>query len=105
MRHPSQGPAWQGSTRLERLPPNWARLRRQIPERDGWRCTAVDHGVRCMAPANQVDHVQPGDNHSPGNLTALCAWHHARKSSAEGNAARRRPVERRPTPPHPGLLG
>jgi hypothetical protein len=105
MRHPSQGPAWQGSARKARLPANWRHLRRLVLARDGGRCTWVDDGVRCISPATQVDHIVAGDDHRPANLRSLCAWHHARKSSVEGNAARRRPTERRPTPPHPGLVG
>lgn len=75
-------------------------------KRDGHRCTALlEDGTRCPAKATDVDHIVRGDNHDLPNLRALCGWHHARKSSAEGNAARRRgPSHRRPPEQHPGLL-
>lgn len=101
----SSGPAWEGSTRRRRLPPDWETIRRRILRRDGWRCTAVDDGRRCSRPASDVDHVQHGDDHRPSNLASLCSYHHRKKSSAEGNAARERPTMRRPPEPHPGLKG
>lgn len=88
----SQGPAWAGSNRSDRLPPNWRALRRFVLKRDEWRCTAIDDGVRCKQGATDVDHVDPGDDHSLGNLTSLCLFHHRAKTAAEGNAARRRPT-------------
>lgn len=95
---------WQGSTRRQRLPPRWPEIRRAVLERDGWRCTHVDPaGGRCTAPATDVDHINPGDNHAPANLRSLCRAHHAAKSSAEGNAARWRVRERREPERHPGL--
>jgi 5-methylcytosine-specific restriction endonuclease McrA len=54
----------------------------------------------CEAPANQVDHINPGDDHDYDNLQSLCRWHHARKSSAEGAAARR-PKQRQAREPEP----
>lgn len=101
----SQGPAWAGSNRSAKLPANWRGLRRHILSRDHWQCTAVDDGIRCKQPATDVDHVQPGDDHRPANLTSLCHWHHAKKTAAEGNAARRRVSNKRKTEPHPGLAG
>ncbi|MGN6557737.1 MAG: HNH endonuclease [Solirubrobacterales bacterium] len=70
--------------------------------RDGYRCQHRDAtGALCGAWANQVDHIERGDDHDESNLQALCRAHHARKSSAEGNAAQ--PRRRRPPEPHPGL--
>jgi hypothetical protein len=43
------------------------------------------------------------DDHRLEALRSLCAEHHARKSSAEGNAARWKFTEKRPKPTHPGL--
>lgn len=103
-RTPTQGPAWAGSTRRVSLPPHWSTLRRAILNRDGHRCTWVDHtGARCPNPANQVDHIQRGGGDQPTNLASLCQPHHARKSSAEGNAARQRPTAAREQERHPGL--
>nr|WP_030286713.1 HNH endonuclease signature motif containing protein [Streptomyces catenulae] len=100
--------AWSDSNRRSRLPADWAVRRLSVLKRDGFQCAAVlrDTGARCTAPATDVDHVVPGDDHDPANLQSLCRWHHARKSSAEGAAARRRPVSRRrPVGWHPGELG
>ena len=95
--------AWENSTRASRLPPDWQRRRRLVLERDGYRCTELTDGERCTEPATDVDHRTPGDDHSLPNLRALCRWHHARKSSSEGNASRRRFTARRPVEPHPGM--
>lgn len=94
---------WETSDRRSRLPADWPKRRVRVLRRDGYRCQHRDDlGVPCLAPANQVDHVRHGDDHSLDNLQALCRWHHARKSSAEGNAAQ--PRRRRPPEPHPGLI-
>lgn len=73
---------WAGSTRAARLPTNWKRTTKRILTRDHHRC------YLCGAPATQVDHLEPGDNHDPANLAAICTTCHARKSSAEGRTAR-----------------
>lgn len=95
---------WEGSTRRQRLPRDWPAIRRRILARDGWRCTWHDEGGRCTAPAGQVDHVHPGDNHDDANLAALCDMHHRAKSAREGNAARNVHRLARPNEPHPGSL-
>lgn len=95
---------WADSTRRLRLPPGWDTIRRQVLNRDGWACTWIDDGRRCGQPANHVDHINRGDDHTLTNLRALCEPHHNRKSSAEGNTARRRLTNRRPPERHPGLL-
>ncbi len=97
--------AWEGSTRKATLPSNWDRLRRLVLERDGHRCTWMDQGVRCDAPANQVDHVGGRLDHDPAHLRSLCEWHHNRVSSKQGNAARTRLTQRRPRRQHPGIVG
>lgn len=97
---------WDTSTRKTELPPDWSVRRVRVLRRDGYRCQAVDStGVKCGAPANQCDHIERGDNHDEDNLQALCRWHHARKSSQEGVAARRpRPRRDRVPEAHPGLV-
>lgn len=97
---------WDTSDRLSRLPSNWQTLRVRVLRRDSYRCQARDSlGILCGAPANQVDHIVAGDDHSLDNLQALCRWHHDRKSSAEGHAARRpRPKRARDPEAHPGLI-
>ena len=98
--------AWDTSDRKARLPSDWSTRRVRVLRRDGYKCQARDSlNVMCGEPANQVDHIKPGDDHSLENLQALCRWHHARKSSAEGAAARRpRPRQAREPEQHPGLL-
>ncbi|PRX95586.1 HNH endonuclease [Allonocardiopsis opalescens] len=96
--------AWDTSTRRAELPTDWySRIRPAILQRDGYACQWRTDGQRCGAHANQVDHIGDRHDHRPENLQALCRWHHARKSSAEGAAARRNPTTRRPPEAHPGL--
>lgn len=98
--------AWQGSTRRARLPRNWRTLRARVLRRDGYICQArFSEGQLCGQPATDVDHIEPGDDHSMANLRALCAWCHARKSATEGGtaAALTRVRTQRPVPTHPAL--
>jgi hypothetical protein len=96
---------WQGSTRAARLPANWDDLRAARLDLDGHRCTWRDQGRRCTEQATEVDHRKAmTDDHRLEALRSLCAEHHGRKSSAEGNAARWKFTEKRPKPPHPGLM-
>ncbi|MCC2278903.1 HNH endonuclease [Streptomyces sp. ET3-23] len=103
-------PDWKGSSRRDRLPPDWPKIRLRVLRRDGYRCTERDqYGERCSEPATDIDHILPGDNHREVNLRALCGWHHQVKSSREGAAAqaaaRRRHSKRfRRTEAHPGLI-
>jgi 5-methylcytosine-specific restriction endonuclease McrA len=97
---------WETSNRRARLPRDWARTRRRILRRDGHACTAVfSDGRRCGLPATDVDHIEPGDDHSDANLRALCGWCHQRKSSAEGGTAagQRAVSSARPPTTHPAL--
>ena len=104
-------PNWQGSTRKSRLPKDWPKRRNHVLKRDGYRCTEVQlDGARCTAKATDVDHVIPNDDDSYENLASLCGWHHLRKSSGEGGAAkaaqRRKSAQlvlRQPER-HPGML-
>ena len=98
--------AWQGSTRRSRLPSNWPVLRRRVLQRDGYLCQVrFSEGQLCGQPATDVDHIEPGDDHSLANLRALCGWCHARKSASEGGtaAALRRVRTDRPKQRHPAL--
>ncbi|MEU1037711.1 HNH endonuclease [Streptomyces sp. NPDC005907] len=98
--------AWTGSTRRARLPKDWPRTRRRILRRDGHACqTRFSDGRLCGLPATQVDHIEPGDNHSDANLQALCTWCHNHKSAQEGGTASAltRVRTHRPAPTHPAL--
>ena len=59
----------------------WARVRRVVLNRDGWRCR------RCLRYGNQCDHVRPldrgGDPWDPANLQTLCRTCHVAKTAAE----------------------
>jgi len=47
----------------------------------------------CANPSASLDHIIPehlGGTDHIGNLQALCAWHHQRKSASEGGRARAR---------------
>lgn len=96
------------SARTVPLPPDWPDIRARILARDGHACTWRDHYQRrCGAPATDVDHIGDPADHSDTNLRALCSTHHKRRSASQGGkaaAAKRRP-RRRPTGPHPGLIG
>lgn len=68
----------------------WARLRRRIFERDGWRC------VRCRRPGRlECDHVRPledgGDPWNEANLQTLCRGCHIEKTRAERRRRRKAP--------------
>ncbi|MFF3312448.1 HNH endonuclease [Streptomyces sp. NPDC002952] len=98
--------AWEGSTRRARLPKDWPRTRRRILRRDGYECqTRFSDGRLCGLPANQVDHIEPGNDHRDANLQALCTWCHTHKSSSEGGtaAAHTRVRTHKPAPIHPAL--
>lgn len=96
------------SARAQRLPKDWQAIRLRVLRRDRYTCRArMADGTLCVERANQVDHIIAGDDHSMRNLQALCRWHHARKSSAEGAAARKanpRPSRYNKREAHPGLL-
>lgn len=96
---------WRGSSRRDELPAAWdTKIRPRIFERDGHQCTIVDDGVRCTYRATDVDHIGDKHDHSDENLRAICTWHHRKRTSEQGNAARRRIPERRRPERHPGLL-
>jgi 5-methylcytosine-specific restriction protein A len=72
------------STRAKRLPSNWKTLRLRILRRDRHTCYV------CGQPADQVDHLNPGDDHSPHNLAAICRPCHMSKSGHEGGVTQGR---------------
>jgi 5-methylcytosine-specific restriction endonuclease McrA len=72
------------SDRAKRLPGDWGSVRRKVLRRDRWLCYI------CGAAANEVDHVVPGDDHDPSNLSAICHPCHLSKSGHEGGIAQGR---------------
>lgn len=99
-------PGWKNSRRRMTLPPNWAAIRTRVLQRDGHQCTWTEHGERCTEPATDVDHITPGQNHTPQNLRSLCGPHHRSKSSGEGGraSAKKRAKRQRPPEQHPGTI-
>jgi 5-methylcytosine-specific restriction protein A len=75
---------WQGSTRRARLPRGWETIRRRILLRDP--ICRVCNG----ALSTEVDHVEPGDDHTDENLQGICEDCHRRKTQAEARTARNR---------------
>lgn len=91
--------AWENSTRRARLPPGWhGHIRPAILDRDGHLCQIGLPG--CTGHATEVDHIVPGDDHSPANLQAACTSCNAAKNHAE--RPRQAPLHR-PSEKHPGL--
>lgn len=92
--------AWQDSTRASRLPTDWRARRARVMALHGTVCHVCG-----MPGADQVDHVQAGDDHSMGNLRPIhddpC---HRLKSAREGVAARAelQGQRARPAEIHPG---
>lgn len=77
--------------RRARLPVNWDSIRRRVFAVKGDKCVwRIYDGTLCGKPANQVDHIKAGDDHSISNLQPLCQEHHARKSAREGYDAYRK---------------
>jgi 5-methylcytosine-specific restriction protein A len=97
---------WSSSHRSLDLPPDWDARRSSILARDRGLCRIRDPKV-CIKVATEVDHIEPGNDHSPENLRAACTPCHARKSSLEGNAkkAAMRRARYRPAYRHPGYKG
>lgn len=98
--------AWSSSSRKERLNAGWERTRKFILERDDYRCqqwVTESNGIvrhKCFRPANEVDHIVRSrsggrDDDSPGNLQALCSYHHKLKTARESAEQRRENRERR----------
>lgn len=87
---------WADSTRRARLPVNWVQIRLAVLQRDHGRC------YLCGAAANRVDHIDPGDDHRPTNLAAICLPCDKKKSAREGGrvTAGRAPRQQER---HPGL--
>ncbi len=95
---------WRDSNRSTHLPPEFLAIRPLIKSRDGYRCTWIEAGQRCRGPADEVDHIVPGDDHRPVNLRSLCLPHHRKKSSLEGSGARWGHPMPRAQERHPGTF-
>lgn len=99
---------WAGSRRRETLPPDWDMRAAATLRRAGHRCEHVreDTGRPCGERATDADHIIPhseGGDDGPGNLQALCQYHHNRKSGFEGARGAARARARKQPPKHPGI--
>nr|DAM86331.1 MAG TPA: HNH endonuclease bacteriophage, HNH Endonuclease, DNA.52A [Caudoviricetes sp.] len=115
--------AWTTSTRKQRLPNNWNKIRQQVLQRNNNKCAGLPrptgtptqmatgtttptgrwHAAGCNRHATDVDHITPGDNHSIDNLQPLSrACHHA-KTTAEtlARTAARHAMTQHKHAPHP----
>ena len=72
----------------------WATIRREVLERDGWRCKSCGRAGRL-----EVDHVVPvakgGEKFDPDNCQALCRRCHFRKTAGERKQRDTSPAARR----------
>lgn len=95
---------WTGTSATSRraeLPADWyTRIRPAVIKRDKGRCRWIENNARCAEPGTDVDHKDDPMDHGLSNLRLLCATHHARRTSAQGVAAKKawkeRNVERHP---------
>jgi 5-methylcytosine-specific restriction protein A len=90
--------AWRGSTRKSRLPGDWQTRRTRVAHRANGLCQVQG----CGSLGAECDHTVPNDDHALTNLQWLCKRHHMLKTQGEALAAR--PMRRRPSERHPGLL-
>lgn len=102
--------AWENSDRLEHLPADWKKRRRDRFRRDGYQCTYRDEfGERCNSPAEECDHIGSRDDHRIEMLRSLCSYHHGKKSGSQGGSASARARRSRTkkfdrTETHPALM-
>lgn len=97
--------AWRGSRRHGQLPKNWADIRKVVKARAGGRCEKLlPSGARCPRRGTDADHVTDPDNHDPSALEWTCSYHHGKKSSQEGAAAKAKTAAlwKRQPEGHPG---
>lgn len=83
---------WRGSTRKQRLPPNWSTLRRQAKERAGGICEMIEYGYRCTEVGTDCDHIEPSGSDDLSNLQWLCRAHHLKKTGRDSHYLRRKAI-------------
>lgn len=79
-----------GEEKGRELPANWeSEIVPAVKARDGGRCRWVlPTKGRCPRPGTEVDHIGPNHVHKLSNLRLLCAFHHGKRTSKQGLAAR-----------------
>jgi len=72
------------------MPPRWARTRRRIFGRDGWRCRSCGQVVTLHGPGHGVcDHIDRRGGDHDANLQTLCQPCSDAKTQREAAEARR----------------
>jgi 5-methylcytosine-specific restriction protein A len=83
---------WVNGGRTRTTTPEHREWAAAVLERDGRACRLQRPG--CIGYANEADHITPVSEHGPefdlANGQAVCRPCHAKKSSEEGNRARRK---------------
>lgn len=83
---------WSTDSRARTTTPEHRAQRLRILGRDHWQCQ-LRYPTRCVGKATEMDHRTPvhlGGADDDHNMQAVCKPCHAKKSSDEGNQARRR---------------
>lgn len=83
-----QRSAWHGSTRRAQLPPDWARRRRTVLQRDPLCTLAITCGG--LALSTECHHTGDKRDHSLENLAGVCANCHRAATQQQAAEARRR---------------
>jgi len=101
---------WDSTTASSRITSTYAYREARLTalKRDAYTCQLAYPDI-CQGHATETDHITPvaagGPIADPSALQAVCRPCHARKTSRDAAAGRARALqERRPPPPHPGLL-
>jgi len=94
--------AWRTTPR----PIGWKKIRQQVLDRDGHRCTVVENGHRCPVTTGlEADHLGDPEDHSLSNLATKCRAHHRKKTATQARAVQLARRIQAPTPRrHPGLI-
>lgn len=94
---------WVGSQRKTELPDDWSStIRPAIIARDSGRCRWIEGGRRCPDRGTDVDHIGDKHDHRLANLRLLCSFHHKKRTSIQGNTARKARADRN-REQHPAL--
>lgn len=102
---------WASSGRRAELPPDWDKIRQQVFQRDGHRCTAIlPSGKRCprgrmTGHSIECDHIGDRLDHRIEALATKCSHHHMKKTQGEALEGRtKRQGPKRPSEEHPGRI-
>lgn len=79
-----------GEEKGRELPANWeSEIVPAVKDKAGGRCQwTLPSGRRCPRRGTDVDHIGPNHVHKLNNLRLLCSFHHDKRTSKQGLAAR-----------------